>query len=444
MFSLISCFLGLILLGAFLFKGYCSSYWFSKKKNKLFKEIAYHISLEEWELAEKKILSLLSKKSYRYQVLLSYARVLKETQRIEEALLILEEGLLSRKKEEKLFYLEQAHCFVALKQYDKALPLFYKTQDIFLDVKDYVAFSKSLLMLFKPIEAMRVLNCIKERLIYFDQKLLMGDIYFVLKDYENALFWLEEALKLSQDFSIDLNKKLGLTYRKLKLYEKSKKIFQVLIKHNPYDFETLFNLGLCEEEQKNYKKALLIYQESYLWKKNNPVLMKHGGECAFFEKNYLLAKRCFEQLLKQDKVAFQNSFIWIKYAFCLESLGEWKQAEEVYVFITRKFPYCIEGYEALSWMYGVGLSTDITLQVGLFYARHFVQLKKDKISLEILSACEARAGNFKKAYEIQSLLISYDTSKEEQKRRQKVLRNLRQNLPLDNEHLNRTYIYLAA
>ncbi len=444
MFSLVSCFLSLIFLGAILFRGCWTSYWFSKKKNRLFKEITYHISLEEWELAEKKILSLLSKKKYRSQVLLSYARVLKETQRLEEALVVIEEGLLDSKKEKSLLYLEKAHCLEALKQYDKALPLFYKTQDIFLDTKDYVAFSRSLLMLFKPKEAKKVLSCVQERLVYFDQKLLMGDICFVLKDYKAALFWLEEALKLCPNFSIDLSKKIGHSCRKLKLYEKSKQIFQVLLEKDPYDFEILFTLGLCEEEQKNYKEALLIYQKSHLWKKKHPVLMRHGGECAFFEKNYFLAKKCFLQLLKQDKLAAQNSFIWVKYAFCLEALREWKQAEEIYTFITKKFPYCIEGYKALSWMYGVGLSTEITLQVGLFYARYFFKLQKDKTSLEILSACEARAGNFKRAYEIQSLLMSYDISKEDQKRRQKVLRNLRQNLPLDNEHLNRAYVYLAA
>lgn len=444
MFSLISCFLALVLLGAILFREWWSSYWFSQKKNKLFKEIAYHISLEEWELAEKTILVLLTKKNYRYQVLLSYARVLKETDRVEEALIVIEEGLLNQKEEKHLFYLEKAHCFEALKQYDKAVPLFYKSQDNFLDTKDYVAFSRSLLMLFKPKEAKQVLECVKEKLVSFDQKLLMGEICFVLKDYKNTLFWLKEALELSSAFSVDLNKKIGHTYRKLQLYEEAKQCFQALIEQDPYDFEALFALGLCEEEQKNYKKALLIYQTSYLWGKRDPLLMRHGGECAFFEKNYLLAKKCFQQLLRQDKAAFQSSFIWVKYAFCLEALRDWRKAEEIYIFITKKFPYCIEGYKALSWMYGVGLSTDITLQVGLLYAKHSVQLQKDQMSLEILSACEARAGNFKKAYEIQSLLISYDNSKEEQKRRQRVLRNLRQNLPLDNEHLNRAYIYLAA
>lgn len=73
-----------------------------------------------------------------------------------------------------------------------------------------------------------------------------------------------------------------------------------------------------------------------------------------------------------------------------------------------------------------------------------MQLNHSSETLELLSACEARSGNFDTAYEIQAFLSGQDVSLQQKKRRSQIMRNLRRKLPLNHQHVVEVDTLLAA
>ncbi|MEG0037337.1 MAG: hypothetical protein RR733_04275 [Victivallaceae bacterium] len=71
-------------------------------------------------------------------------------------------------------------------------------------------------------------------------------------------------------------------------------------------------------------------------------------------------------------------------------------------------------------------------------------MRQDEYALEILSACKARIGDFSQAYKLQRLLRYFDTSREKKQRRYRILRHLRNQIPLDENHLPDLRLLTAA
>lgn len=143
-----------------------------------------------------------------------------------------------------------------------------------------------------------------------------------------------------------------------------------------------------------------------------------------------------EVLERQGSTPLILSFL----GYTLECQKKWQKAEEVYFYLLNHFPQYPNGYRSLAWLYGVGVSNAISAEDGIWYAYKGLELLPDPISWEILSACEARAGNFTKAHQIQEHLLAYDTDKGARQRRQLAMRSLRKQLPLEETHVSKVLV----
>jgi len=71
--------------------------------------------------------------------------------------------------------------------------------------------------------------------------------------------------------------------------------------------------------------------------------------------------------------------------------------------------------------------------MGISIAKKALELCSDPTSWELLSACEARAGNFNTAHNIQENLSSHNEDKQTRLRRQHAMRTLRKKMPLNEK-----------
>ena len=145
----------------------------------------------------------------------------------------------------------------------------------------------------------------------------------------------------------------------------------------------------------------------------------------------------FKEIIENGQISVQN---YALYAYALESQQKWQEAEQIYLKLVRQYPSKPQGYRALAWMFGVGVIRIVSPEEGIGYAHVALKLISDTVSWEILSACEARAGNYARAHEIQASLIMMEKDPAVRLRRQKAMKLLRKNLPLSDHHVQRSMV----
>ncbi|HEY4831349.1 MAG TPA: hypothetical protein VIH61_02195, partial [Waddliaceae bacterium] len=166
-------------------------------------------------------------------------------------------------------------------------------------------------------------------------------------------------------------------------------------------------------------------------------LLHQAGFAALRSKKYRAAETYFFEVMQQQEPDPQTLAY---YGFSLENQKKWQEAEQTYLKLIQVFPAYPQGYRALAWMFGVGLSQTVSHEQGINYAHRALKLKNDTVSWEILSACAARTGAFDKAYQIQLTLAKQDADTQTRARRQQALRTLRKKMPLGNHHVLRSLV----
>lgn len=402
---------------------------------KQIKNISIDISLGNWEEARKSLTPLLTTGKGGKEVALLDIQVLHGTNQLQTALSkTIEASRLY--PEELLFRLEEGKILLQILKPLEALEAFNVCAPIIRAETDLFSFGSALLQAGFPEKC---LDLIQPYLKESRSDLLLslvGDALFALKRFQETIDVYQEAIELgSQNRHLFLQ--LGTAYRRFGNLSEAEKIFHELLAKDGSDIPATLELGACMQERGDYERALAMYQAGGGWKTKDPQIMTQAGICALYTKKFAHAQHYFFEALQKQTPTMQTLTY---YGFALEGQQKWQQAEEAYQQLIDAYPSNPHGYRALAWMFGVGLTSTLSLEEGIRYAHIALKLKNDSISWEILSACEARVGNYPRAYQIQYALAKQDKDKEERIRRQQALRKLRKNLPLDNSQVVRSLV----
>lgn len=426
---------------ALIFKIYHRIFLFRRYAVQVMREVRLSIELKEWAVAEQKLLTIFTKRSYRRQCLFDYMCILRAMHRFDEVEKLLAEASKLRLHEPR-FFLEIAYKAYRHGAYKECCQAFSLVSQNMLKEQDSAKYALALARVGELEVACAVIEPWISPLSHQETYMTVGDIYFLSKRYQDAIEFYRRAQALGS-CPLEIVYHFAHSLRICGEYAEAGKLFRKLLVAPMYKEEALFNIGLCEQKQGRSRQALLIYQSSELWARGDALLMKHAALAAMDQQNYDLAAYCW-------CLAFQCSTYaedWqcnTHYGFSLCRLKKYADAEKVYVKVLQKFPDCLIAYKALAWLSGVGYASVISADLGLEYAKKALQLHHSSQTLELLSACEARLGNFDAAYEIQSFLSGQDVSLSQKKRRTQILRNLRQKLPLGCQHILETEALLAA
>ena len=91
----------------------------------------------------------------------------------------------------------------------------------------------------------------------------LGDGYFFIKQYQDAIKAYREALRIQPDYFRYYStwSRLGLAYDFLKKYDQAIGAYREALRINPNDFSTWHNLGNAYKNLKQYDKAIRAYRE---------------------------------------------------------------------------------------------------------------------------------------------------------------------------------------
>lgn len=112
-------------------------------------------------------------------------------------------------------------------------------------------------------------------LTYEDYFAQCADFYYK-KNYEEALAFIEKAIKLKPEHAVAWNNK-GVILGRLKKYEKALKAFNKAIEFKPDYADALDNKGVVLSEQKLHKEALVFYNKAIELNPHNPNTWNNKG-----------------------------------------------------------------------------------------------------------------------------------------------------------------------
>jgi tetratricopeptide (TPR) repeat protein len=402
----------------------------NKDKQCLLVHIAKLILLEEWQEAKKEILPLITKNIGGKEASLLYVQVLRGTKEYEKALQVAKESS-QRDPEELLFRVEEGKTLLEMGKPKPALEAFLVAEAILRNDGDLIDFATAHLRSGYPEKCWEIIEPILAKASLGNALILAGDTHLELQQYAKAISFYTKGIEKGWN-THQVQTQLGHAHRYLGNYNEAERIYRKILEKDSADVAATLGLGACMEERGYYMKALLIYQSGRAWSKNDPELLTQAATCALYAGKFSYAEEYYGQVID---IQGHTPDLLFHYGYCLEKQQKWDEAEECYVQASQIYPEDVRGYRALAWLYGVGLSRKVSSQEGLRYAHQALSLHEDGLSLEILSAVQARAGEFEAAYQIQEYLSSQDKSKSERLRRSHLLKNLRKQLPLDEAHL---------
>ncbi|MFN0065119.1 MAG: tetratricopeptide repeat protein [Chlamydiales bacterium] len=393
-------------------------------------EISRHISLEEWDLAASKLIPLLENKKGGKQAQLFHIQILRQEKAYTKARNLVLQAMRDY-PEELLFRLEEAKILLKLGEYQEALEAFHFCSPILRTESDICAIAEAYLRCGYPTQCFDMIEPwlahTKEGKFFA----LAAWAHFSLKDFGKTIAYTQQALELGYR-THKLMIQLGHAYRRYGNLAGAEQLFRSLLEKDAMDIAALLGLGACFQERGLYQKALLLYQAGPLWKKKDNRLLAEATLCALNIERYSHAEEYLQLLLEKEE---PTSKILSYYGYCLEKQKKWQEAEQSYLRLIQTFPSDPNGYRALAWMFGVGLTQTLSKEQALNFAHIALNIHADALTWEILSACEARIGNFSRAYEIQKFLSEHDQDRESRTRRQGALRRLRQQTPLTDDQI---------
>lgn len=402
---------------------------------KILRSASKSVLLRNWQAASEILFPLIEMGKGGKEAILLYTQVLRGTNQLDEALLLVKDA--SKEYPEELqFRMEEGFLLLEMGHPQEALEAFMVCAPIMRNESEILALAKALNQTGRSTQAFEFIEPWLKTTQNGEVLALAGDTLFERKQFKEAIDFYRRSIERGYQTHL-VTTQLAHTYQRLGNLVQAEQIFRKLLEKDPTDLTATLGLGACSQERGHFQKALLIYQSSGAWEKKDCRLLKEAGICALKTKKYSFAERYFLEVIQKEQ---PNHSIYAYYALSLESQKKWQEAEQAYLRLIKLFPSYPQGYRALAWMFGVGLSCTLSPQEGISFAHVGLKLKSDPISWEILSACEARVGNFKRAYQIQASLAAQETSKEMKIRRQQALRSLRKQHPLDDHHVTRSLV----
>lgn len=366
---------------------------------------------------------------------LLYLRVLRGTGALLRALEAAVEAA-RRYPEELQFRMEEGLILLELSRFHEALEAFQVCSPILRGEEDMWALGRALYHAGHLEQAFLILAPWEGETENGGLLSLLGDIYYDKHAWQEATLCYLRARERGYK-THESTIQLAHAYRRLGNLAESEHIFRTLLEKEGGDLHALLGLGACMQERGHFHKALLLYQTSLFWEQQEVHLMREAGFCALRMQKYQAAETFFHRVISAcDGDPLTLSY----YALALEGQQKWQEAEQVYLQLIQQHPSYPHGYRALAWLFGVGLSYTLSSEQGINYAYIASKMKNDPISWEILSACEARVGNFSKAYAIQTHLAAKDNTREARSRRQQIFRKLRKHHPLEEHQVVRSLV----
>ncbi len=414
----------------------------NKSIQKSLKKASQRISLQDWEGASKELIPLLESSKGGKEAALCEIQLLKGQGMTEEALLKTHAAALTY-PEELSFRLEEGVLLAELGLYQEAVEAFKASSSILRTEAEVIAFAEAALKTGNPHLCLDLLQPYleptgsgkAEHTRSGKAMALAADAFYELKEFSHAIQGYLHALRAGHA-SHHTFLHLGHSYRRHGNLAEAEKIFRELNDKDPADIDAVLGIGSCLQERGQYTKAFLVYQTGLSWSRDLRLLQK-AAYAALRTKRYAQAESYFFEVTQRLK---PDALTLAYYGLSLECQKKWSDAQQIYHKLVEFFPDSHHGYRALAWMFGVGMSQNLTPDQGLHFAQKALQLQNDSTSWEILSACIARTGEFEKAYQIQLSLAKQDRDHTTRNRRQQVLRTLRKKEPLQDQQVLRSLV----
>jgi tetratricopeptide (TPR) repeat protein len=406
-----------------------------KTIEKVHKTASQKIALGEYESALKDLSSLYKKGARDIETFLLYINILHKTNQTPAAFSMLQEAFALYPKSLNL-HLEKGKILLSQENPSEALKALRKAKPILKEEDDFIYYATALLQTDNPHEAWPYLKKLSSNTKNGKVMALLGDSCFRMKNYRKAIFYYKQAQDLQWN-NYRITSRLAQSLQCIGKYKEAEGFFLEILHKDPSDIPATLGYGACLEAHGKHEEALDIYQKGEAWDAGTPIILRQAGICATHIMHYDFAEIYLRESIQRGAQTPQAlAFL----GFCLEKLFRWEEAEEIYLRLVAEFPRHAAGYQALAWLYGVGLSISLDAEHGLSMAYKALKLLPNAISWEVLSACEARAGNFQKAHNIQEQLSSQEQDEDTLRRRRYAMRLLRKKQPLDAHQVDRALV----
>lgn len=393
------------------------------------------VAVGDWEEAHAAIQDLLKRDELNARCACVYAQILTGLRQFDRALLVIERAVNADPSEPRL-QRERGRLCLKLGRAEDALESFGQCSSLMQDEAGRIDIASALYQVGEVEAAWEqlrelVLESSNGRLLA-----LAGDCHFQLRNFPLAVTFYQQA----QHYGWMNQRTVARTGHSLQQsgqFSEAERHFRQLLEADSSDVLATLGLGTCYEAQGLYRRALIIYQSGRAWDIADPRILRQAGICAVHTRQYSYAELYLSEAIERGQSS-PKVLAYLGYA--LEAQRRWKEAEAVYLRLLEEFSEHPAGYRALAWLYGVGLSQSLSHAEGISVAQRALELLPDACSWELLSACEARGGNFVRAHHIQEQLSEQTHDIHTRRRRRQAMRILRKGRPLNEEHVSRTLV----
>lgn len=405
--------------------------WNKGAMNRAFKKAKDLANAGEWEKAEKILMAWYKRGKIDLSNCVFLVQVLRQTNQLEQAQLVIEKAS-SIFELTPMAYKEWGKLLLAQNRSEQALVVFSQCLDLMQEEEDKIDLATAW---FEQGEVDRAWAALENLMLQSSNGrffALLGDCYFYRHQWHQAIACYQKALKYHWN-KHQVVSRLGHGLRRLGYVEEAQVHFENILRTDSSDVLATLGLGCCLEAKGLFQEALNVYQKGKAWDLADPRILQHAGICAIYMKKFQYAEVYLQESLRRGK---KNPYTLEFLGYAYECQAKWVQAERIYWMAIELFPEHLGCYRALSWLFGVGLTQTLTEEQGLTIARTSYELKGDTVALEILSACEARIGNFEIAKHIHEILSNGESGdRQTRNRRRRAISKLRQKIVLDTQSI---------
>lgn len=364
---------------------------------------------------------LLKKKNAKKEAFIYQIQIYHGTGKLEEAY---EMSLKFQKKWKlKTFQLQEAISLLLLDRNEEAATTFMTCQDILEKESEKFYFATALYRIERFNEALSILR--PYQYITKEPKLaaLVASCMIKLEKYDEVVGYLTSMLQEQENFL--LQTQLAEAYLYLEEIPVAIVLFEKLYQSNSSTLLVLLGFATCLEKIGEYKKAISLLQSSQFWETQEPSVLNQAIYPLLYLHKYSEAEVLLKNMLSQKPGEIA---LLAELGLCLEKQDKFQEAEDIYLQILEKEPNNLPSMQFLVWLRTQSLSQKISIEKALEMAHKMVHISPQIAHWELLSLCEALAGNFQFAIKILLSLLQQDQNVGSRVRRQRIIRQLKQQL----------------
>lgn len=166
-----------------------------------------------------------------------------------------------------------------------------------------------------------------------------GVLYYFLKDYRNAVYFLEKAEKINPK-SMEVKYFLAEIYFAMSNIEKAEIRYRALTGNMEFKTLGLYGIGCCMLKTNRYDESLAFFNKALLLAKQDDLvkIFNKKGLCLIELKLPEEARLCFEECLK---ISPNDITVQLNLALALGKLANYQEAARFYKNILIKTPHNI-------------------------------------------------------------------------------------------------------